>query len=281
MKTLSEIEETVKQTIEKYKLADKKDKIIVACSGGKDSTTCLYILNKLRYNVEAMTINLGIGKYSDDNTNNISKFCETIGVKLHILDMKEHYGGSICYLRSGIQSKVNLSNCTICGVIKRWMLNKESRRLKADRLATGHNLDDEVENVLMNFMNGNPELSINLGPKTGILKDKKFVERIKPLYFCTNAEIKEYSEKHTFPVIYEPCPCSAGTYRREIRKHIGELSAKYPEIKQNLVENFLRILPVIQKKYMYNRELRYCELCGEPSNRQICKRCEFLGIFKS
>ena len=42
-----DIEKQVRETIEKYKLLDKKDKIAVALSGGKDSTTVLYILHKL------------------------------------------------------------------------------------------------------------------------------------------------------------------------------------------------------------------------------------------
>jgi len=60
-KFLSEFEAKVKQTIKKYKLLDKKDKIIVAASGGKDSTTILHLLKKLGYKTEALYINLQLG----------------------------------------------------------------------------------------------------------------------------------------------------------------------------------------------------------------------------
>ena len=41
-----DIEEKVRETIEKYSLFRKNEKIAVALSGGKDSTSILYILKK-------------------------------------------------------------------------------------------------------------------------------------------------------------------------------------------------------------------------------------------
>ena len=54
--SVDEFEEKVRDTIIRYRLADKNDKITVACSGGKDSTTTLYLLKKFGYDVEAFTI---------------------------------------------------------------------------------------------------------------------------------------------------------------------------------------------------------------------------------
>ena len=44
-------------------------------------------------------------------------------------------------------------------MIKKWILNKEARKLKAGKIATGHNLDDEAQTFLMNIFKGSPELS--------------------------------------------------------------------------------------------------------------------------
>lgn len=272
-------ETKVKNTIEKYKLLDKKDKILVACSGGKDSTTILYLLNEFSYKVEALIIDLLMGDWSQRNLDNLSGFCKKQKIKLNVINIRHEFGCSVCYMRSNIQAKVKIGNCSICGVIRRWLLNKKARELKANKLVTGHNLDDEAENVVMNMFKGNPKMSVSLGPKRRNISNK-FVQRVKPLYFCTNEEIREYSKLMDFPVVYESCPCSSGAYRKEVRKFILELEKGYPNLKLNIVKNFLRILPLFRKHYISKDKIKYCDNCGEPSRNDICRRCELTLISK-
>lgn len=275
-KFISTFEQKVKKTIKDYSLCSKKEKIIVACSGGKDSTTVLYLLHKFGYNVEGMMIDLLIGDWSKKNLDNVRKFCLEKGIKLNIIDLKKEIGCSMCSIRSKVQAKQNLSNCMICGVIKRWLINKKARELGGVKLATGHNLDDESETVLMNLLKGNLKLSLNSGPVTGLVKDKKFVARIKPLYFCLNEDIKKYSELMGFPVIYEPCPHRADSFRVRVRKELEEMEKKEPKAKENIVKAFLNMLPALRKKYGVNKKIDYCSICGEPSRSGICKMCELV-----
>ena len=78
-------ETNVKETIRKYDLIKKKDRVIVACSGGKDSTTVLYLLKKFGYDVEALIIDLGIGDWSKKSVGSISAFCNCHNIKLHVI----------------------------------------------------------------------------------------------------------------------------------------------------------------------------------------------------
>lgn len=273
-----QFEKKVKDTIDRYKIVSKRDKVIVACSGGKDSTTTLYLLKKFGYDVEGFIIDLNIGDWSDRNLENLKKFCEGLGVKLHAVSMREEYGCSICYIRSGVQSKKKLGNCSICGVMKRWMLNKKSREMGATKLATGHNLDDEAETFLMMLFKGKPEIMLSAGPVTSGIRGEKFVPRVKPLYFCTNEEVRRYSEAKGFTVLYDPCPCSVGTYRRRIRKFIADLEKRNPGIKENIVRYHLQLIPILRKEKGSNKKLRYCRICHEPSRNLVCKRCELLKI---
>jgi len=277
-KFIQDFEKKIKKDIKKYDLFTKKDKVFVACSGGKDSTTALYLLNKFGYDVESLIIDLMIGNWSKDHLKNLEKFCDENKIKLHVISMRDEFNSSICYIRSGIQSKKKLSNCMICGVIKRWLINKKARELGATKLVTGHNLDDAAETVLMNMFKGNQEMGLGLGPKSGILTDKKFVQRIKPLYFCTNEEIKKYSKLMKFPVIYDPCPCSTDVFRRDVRKLIDKMEKKDPDVKQNIVKGFLDMLPVLRERYESDRKLKYCKVCGEPTRNEVCKRCQLMKI---
>lgn len=276
-----EIEQKVAKTVKKYDLIGKDNKVLVACSGGKDSTTVLYILKKLGYNVSAITVDALIGNYTKQNLKNIKKFCKENSITLHIVSFREEFGASLCYLKSISSNKgVKLGSCTICGVLRRYLLNKYARKLKASVIATGHNMDDEAQSVLMNLFKNNLELLARLGPKTGIGSFKCFIPRIKPLYFVSEKEIKKYSKTMNFPVNYNPCPCRVGAYRNHIRKLLDSYEKVNPDVKKNVIKSFLKTLPNLKKQFKTSAEPEYCKSCGEPSKKEKCMACQILERLK-
>jgi tRNA-5-methyluridine54 2-sulfurtransferase len=270
---MNKLELKFKQTLEKIKL-NKKDKILVALSGGKDSTVTAYLLKKLGYNIEGFHINLGMGDYSKKCLNSVKELCKKYDIKLHLYDIKKEMGNSMCYIRTAIQTTngKGLKNCAICGVIKKWIMNREARKLKFDNIATGHNLDDEVQTFLMNILKGSPQLSANSGAITQNTKDKKFITRIKPLFYIVENDIREYSKKMKLPVVYEHCPCALDSYRIQMRQFTKDLTTKE---KENIMKNFDNLSGRIQK-LKTSEELHYCEKCGEPSRNKICRMCQLL-----
>jgi len=261
------------KTIKENKLIEKKDRVMVAMSGGKDSTTVAYLLKKFGYNPEALHVNLHMGKWSDDNLANVRKFCKEHDIKLHVFSIKTELGNTICYIKQVVGSETNYKQCTICGILRRWLINKKARELKATKLATGHNLDDEAQTALMNLFKGNIMLGVNSGPKVGMFEDKKFVTRIKPLYFLEENDVRNYSQSMNFPVLYQRCPCVIGAYRHEVRNHLNELEKKIPKLKENIVKAYTKILPSLRKEVEL-KGLRYCQQCGEPSRNEMCKACQ-------
>lgn len=272
----AKFESRVKKTIREYNLLKKQDKIIVACSGGKDSTTALYLLKKMGYDVEGIFVDLKIKSYSNQNLKNIASFCKKHKIKLHVTTFEKEFGYSLCKIKSVLGSKYKLKSCSICGVLRRYVLNKKTRELGATKIVTGHNIDDEAQTIFMNILKGDIKLSLNFGPRTGLLNDKKFVPRIKPLYFCEESDIRKYSQIMGFPVIYERCPCGYGSFRSDLRKMLNSLESEYPGIKKKIVLNFMKKLPQIRSKYGRRSELIYCQICGEPSRNKICSACEMI-----
>lgn len=274
---LNYIEKKVRKTIRLYNLFSKRDIIGVAVSGGKDSITCLYILKKLGYNVEAITIDASIGNYTKINTENMQEVCKKHKIKLHTVSFRKDFGRSLCYLRGVLKSKgYDYSSCMLCGILKRYLLNKYSKKLKFDYLATGHNLDDEAQAFLMNVFRNDFMLGSRQGPisrKGG----KSFVRRVKPLFFISEAEVIRYSKLMKFPVNYEICPCSAGAHRREYKNMLDDWEKKNPGVKYSIIRFQETMKENLKKSTYHETQVNACKYCGEPASKTVCKTCE---IFK-
>lgn len=270
------LEKKVRKTIRQYELFTKDDKIGVAVSGGKDSTVCFHVLKKLGYDVEAITINALIGNYSKENLDNIRKVCSENGIILHEVSFREEFGKSLCYLRSFLSSKGHkYQPCMLCGILKRYLLNKYSKKYEFDYLATGHNLDDSAEAFLMNVFRNDFKLASRQAPKSRVASSKKFVRRVKPLYFITNKEAERYSKIMKFPVRYEICPCSVDAHRRKYRTMLNEWENNNPGVKYSVVNFHEEMLRHLKKEE--KTKVNLCEKCGEPAAGKVCKTCQ---IFK-
>ena len=280
---LNYFEKKVRKTIRIYKLIGKKENILVAASGGKDSTVALFLLNKIIKNkkikIEVLHIDQSIGSYSKENKKNIRNFCKKLKIKLHETSFRKEFGYSLCYIESILKSKgVNLKSCTICGILRRYIVNKIAKKLKFSKVVTGHNLDDEAQSVIMNIFKNNISLLSRLGPKTGIVQDKKFVPRIKPLYFCTEEEVKLYCKLMKFDVVLEPCPCSLEAYRRSVLNMLNDFEEKNPSTKYGIINSFLEMKPLLATRY--KGKIKVCKKCGEAAAKDVCNSCRLIEKLK-
>ena len=267
-----DIEKEIIKTIEKYKLLKKSDKVVVALSGGKDSTSVIYILKKLGYDVHGLMIDLYLGSWSEIHKGNMIRFCEGQNIPLTVVDMKKEIGQGICFIKAVLKKQKNLTGCTVCGIIKKWILNKWAKKMGADKIVTGHNLDDEAQNVLMNFLKGNVLLGINSSPATGGKSVDGFVQRVKPLFFVAESDIRTYAKSKKFDILYDKCPCSFETYRSDTRNWLDNISDKE---KLAIVENFQKIVPRLRSGNV--REMKVCKKCGEPASSEVCNFCKIMG----
>jgi len=262
----------VVETIKEFNMFPKKDKILVAASGGKDSTVLLFVLKKLGYNVEAITINAHIGCFSDESLENLKLFCTKEKIKLNEVSLRKEFGASLCYMISSMEEKgISKSSCSVCGTLRRYLLNKFAKKLKAKVILTGHNLDDEADGMFLALSMGNTKQIARLNP---ITTKGNFVQRAKPLYFLFEEEVERYSKIHKFNVHYGWCPCSV----KGTRRFFYELNLN-PEKKFNLVENVLKQIPLLRKKYE-NLEVKFCSVCEQPTSNDICQTCKILSIVK-
>ncbi len=256
-------EQRVKETITQHKLIRKKDRVVVAASGGKDSTTLLFVLKKLGFDVSALAIDEGIAGYRDQTLQELKKFCKEKGITLKIVSFKDEYGKKL----DKILKDKKLYPCSVCGTFRRQLMNRHAATF--DVIATGHNADDEAQAVLMNLTRANTDLFPRGGPVT-TSNAKGFVKRVKPLYFCTEKEIMTYALLNNIASEWTECPYITQAYRATVRDALNDFEAKHPGTKQNILRHYLTVK---QQLPVQESAATACTQCGEPSAAGECKAC--------
>ncbi|HLC65324.1 MAG TPA: TIGR00269 family protein [Candidatus Nanoarchaeia archaeon] len=270
-------EKKLMRTIRRFRLLGKKEHLGIALSGGKDSSSLLFALKKIFKNnkgikISAILIDEGINGYRNKTKRRAEKLCKKLDVPLHVYSFRKEFGHSL----DGILQKLKSNPCTECGILRRYLINKAARSLKVTKLATGHNLDDEAQAILMNQFRKNTALQARLGPITGISSSDMFVPRVKPFYLLSEKEVALYAYLNGLYSEYETCPYEHDSFRAVVRDKLNEIENTSQGTKNNIVASFLEIHPLLQRKYK-GKGIPICSNCGEPSSGNICNACKLIG----
>ncbi len=272
-----QFESLIKETINKEDLFNSNEKICVALSGGMDSSALLFFLSKLFKNwrnaeLVALTVDEGIKGYRDESIEIARELCDDLGVKLHVSSFEDAFGKTLDDIM-----KDKKHGCTYCGVLRRWLLNKKSRELGADKLATAHNLDDELQSIFMNYLKGDMKRMVRLGAKPAIVEDEKFVPRVKPFRNTPEKEIALYGRIRNLELHQTECPYVENSLRFDVRDFLNEMETKRPSTKFTALRAFDKLLPSLRKKYSSEDvSVDNCDECGEITSGRVCKTCKLL-----
>lgn len=272
-----DVERKVKRAMRRYSMVEENDKIAIALSGGKDSSVLSYILDKIlsrRKDIElfAITIDEGIKGYRGDTIKSARKMAEKLGIECQIFSFKKEYGINL----DEIVSDKEQAPCTFCGVLRRDILNKTARDLSATKIAVGHNLDDEAQTIMMNYLKGDIERLARFTPSR---VQWSFVPRIKPLRDVPEKEVVLYGVMKGLDMNLSKCPYAQLSLRSEIRDMLNEFEDKHPGTKYSIVRGFEKISDVI-KDNNPQIGLSMCRICGEPCVGDVCKTCTLLREMK-
>ncbi len=273
---LNYFERKVRKTIRVNKLIGKKENLLVAVSGGKDSLSVLDVLLSIykenrNVKISALLIDEGIKGYRENCIKAAEKYCKEMNVKLVVVSFKEEFKFTLDKVVKGRRA------CSVCGVLRRSLLNTKARELKATKLVTGHNLDDEAQTIIMNQFRRNMDASSRLGPITGNENNEDFVRRIKPFYFMAEKEIMVYAFLKNLAYEFNECPYNVDSYRNQIREMLNKFEELYPGTKNSIVNSFMEILPLLKKS---EKNIKKCKKCNEPSSSEVCQKCKILEEIK-
>jgi len=275
------IEAKVRATITHYHMLDFDDHLAVAVSGGKDSLSILYILAKLRKfrpktTLTAITVDEGIKGYRDEALEIASALCKKLEVPQHIVSFKELYGFTLdeMIVRVRERGRTELTACAYCGVLRRKAINAGAKQVKADKIATGHTLDDEVQTELMNIFHGDIARLAKEKPVTTEVHPL-FVQKIKP--FCEILEKESALYAYVKRIAFQdtPCPYASEALRNDLRGMLNCIEAKHAGTKFTVFKAMERLRPAIEET-IKKESFRTCVECGEPSALDLCKTCELL-----
>lgn len=274
------IEKKVKRTVRQNNMIEKGDRIAFGLSGGKDSSVVLYImstiLKPMKIDFFAFTIDEGIKDYRDKSIPIAKKLCKKLGIDYHVFSYKEYLGTTLDQKMKDVKKLAVIQTaCSYCGVARRYLLNKKSRDLKATKLCVGHNLDDEAQSIIMNYLRGDMVRASRMGAVTSSsVKDSAFIPRIKPLRNIPEKEVALYAVLNGLEVHEDECPNARGI-RFEVRDFLNNMEQKHPGTKFSVLETFDSISPYIQQSVKkQNIKLTKCKNCGEPSSEEICNTCK-------
>ncbi len=288
---MESVERNARRYIGKYRMIESGDKLGVALSGGKDSAVTLHLIKNIlgkRKDVSlcAISVDEGIAGSRDLAIRKAKQLCAKLKVKHYVFSFRKELGMT---LDTKLKKKRVTAEgaCGICGITRRWLLNKKARGLDLTKLALGINLNDEAESILMNYVRGDMLWASRLGPVTNYSICKSgdscrrslqsagslFIPRIKPLRMIPELEIELYAKLAGLPFMPKHCKYRGGI-RIDVEKALDTLEKKYPGTMFTVVATFDRILPGIRSAVTREGEILKCRKCGEPASKTICKKCE-------
>ncbi len=214
--------EKVKKTIDSNKMLLNVETLLVGLSGGPDSVCLIHVLLKLygKLKVHAVYIDHGLRPYETSNEIEFcKKLCENLKVnfivkRIDIEAYSKEFSG-------GIQA--------IAREARYRMLEEVALKIKASRIALGHNKNDRAETVLLNLIRG-------AGPSglSGIPGIRGKV--IRPLIDVTRSEIDKYLNNNSIESIQDSSNLKEKYKRNRVRiSLLPRLKEFNPDITDTLI----------------------------------------------
>ncbi|WP_157666130.1 TIGR00269 family protein [Methanopyrus sp. KOL6] len=269
------VRDRVFREIRRWRWFRPGQRIVVALSGGKDSSLALRLVTEYveplpDIEVIALTVDEGIPEFREACIWAAERVADELEVEHEVVSFEEEYGFAL----EEVVEDVDVPACTLCGVLRRRLLNRRARELGADVVVTGHNLDDEAQAALMNFVKADLAQLARLHPEVRP-EDGLIVPRVKPLRRVLEREVRWVAEELGLPFHADPCPYAHSSVRSFFREILDEMEERIPDVKFGLVRALDRAGPVLAEEFLEDR-LGRCERCGEPAAGDICKACELL-----
>jgi len=240
MKKIEFIEE-LKETIHRFGLLKKGDRIVVALSGGPDSVALLYGLLAIQteFGLKLYVAHLN-HKLRGAESDQDEKFSKDLASRCKL----KFFSKRIDVKREAKRKKVSIEEGA--REIRYRYLEKLADQIKADRIALGHQADDQAETFLMRLLRGAGAAGLSgIPPKRGKI--------IRPLIQIRREEIEKFLKANRIPYRLDSSNYQTDYFRNKIR--LSLLPQIKEEFNPKIVESLNRTADIIslQQEYIEKR----------------------------
>lgn len=219
-----------------YQMINEGDRVMVCLSGGKDSYTMLEILRNLQRNApinfSLVAVNLD-QKQPGFPEHVLPTYLDKQGVEYHIVERDTY---------SVVKEKTpeGKTTCALCSRLRRGSLYGFAEEIGANKIALGHHREDILETLFLNmFFGGNLKA---MPPK--LLSDDGKNIVIRPLAYCKEADIAEFSRLMEFPIIpCNLCGSQPNMQRQVVKEMLAEWDKKFPGRLESMFKAVTNIAP--------------------------------------
>ncbi len=266
---------------------------VIGLSGGKDSVVLTQILAETfdadpRVELVALSIHEGIEGYRDESLAACNELTAELDVTHETVSYAEEFDVRMDEVVE--DDPENMAPCAYCGVFRRDLLEAYAAAYDADKLLTGHNLDDEAQTALMNFFEGDlhqmaTHYDASLGPFPDRTPTDRFVPRAKPLRDVPEKEVALYAHLRDLPAHITECPHASEAYRGEIRDLLLSMEEDHPGTRHSIMAGYEELAALAAEKYRdeatHDGDLSPCVECGSTTARDVCRKCSLLESIRA
>lgn len=219
-----------------FDLIQDGDRIMVGMSGGKDSYSLLWMLERVRQRAPIdftlLAVHLDQGHPGYDGSPLRDWLTE------HKFDFK--------ILREDTYSIVTervpegKTYCSLCSRLRRGVLYNAAQELGCTKIALGHHRDDAIETLMLNLMFTG---SLKSMPPKLVSDDQRNIV-IRPLLYAAEETLAAYAHELQFPILpCDLCGSQEQLMRKQVKQWLSDLEAKAPRAKDSMLAALTNVKP--------------------------------------
>ena len=235
-RTFLNMHKRLELAIKDYNMVREGEKVLVALSGGKDSSMLFRLMARdkvkvrEKFSVEACFVRQGF-ENDDEKEAYLRKLCDDLEIKMHVAERSLE--------KDLTESSESRNPCYTCSRFRRMELFRVAEKIGSTVVAFGHHRDDFIQTLLMNMFLSSQIGSMN--PSNPFFGGK--MRLIRPMVYIHEYQIRKEARDTGLKTFENDCKHGEKNNREWVKELLKELYKKDPAIKKSLFRSLFTYDP--------------------------------------